>query len=209
VIESELAAAGFDLWHPFDASSASHEPGLELLGDPRRGLGILVGNTRALWQPFLGALRADPELAASPHPLDQYTERVIERLSATLPGARSWFGHRQYDGRFLPLQRLAAATGLGALAPNHLVIHPVYGPWFALRAVIVCQGDAPTTRVRPRTCACDAACEAAFSVALSAGGPDAWRTWLAVRDACPVGRAYRYSDDQIRYHYALDRSVLP
>jgi hypothetical protein len=35
-----------------------------------------------------------------------------------------------------------------------------------------------------------------------------WRAWVAVRDACPVGRASRYGDEQIRYHYAKDRGVL-
>jgi methylmalonic aciduria homocystinuria type C protein len=28
-----------------------------------------------------------------------------------------------------------------------------------------------------------------------------WQTWLAWRDACPVGRAHRYTEAQIRYHY--------
>lgn len=35
-----------------------------------------------------------------------------------------------------------------------------------------------------------------------------WQLWLAVRDACPVGRSHRYSDAQIRYHYTKDREVL-
>jgi hypothetical protein len=29
-----------------------------------------------------------------------------------------------------------------------------------------------------------------------------WRRWVAVRDACRLGRSYRYSDDQIVFHYA-------
>lgn len=28
-----------------------------------------------------------------------------------------------------------------------------------------------------------------------------WQYWLAIRDACPVGRAHRYSDEQIAFHY--------
>jgi hypothetical protein len=35
-----------------------------------------------------------------------------------------------------------------------------------------------------------------------------WHAWLAVRDACPVGRAHRYDDDQLRYHYAGERDAL-
>jgi methylmalonic aciduria homocystinuria type C protein len=40
------------------------------------------------------------------------------------------------------------------------------------------------------------------------GISDTWPLWLAVRDACPIGRAHRYDDAQIRYHYARDRSAL-
>ena len=29
-----------------------------------------------------------------------------------------------------------------------------------------------------------------------------WHAWLAVRDACPVGREHRFQEDHIRYGYA-------
>lgn len=198
---ARLAAAGFDLAHAFDAAAAAREPGLELLAEePDARLGILVGNTRALWPRFTAAL-ARPELAADPHPLERYTEETIE---AALPGARIYYGHRRYRGAFLPLQRLAVATGLGALAPSQLVIHPVYGPWFALRAVVVTRGAPPPPRppIAP-PCRCGAACAEALARARAAAGPEtsgAWRAWLAVRDACTL-RDHRYSDDQIHYHY--------
>jgi hypothetical protein len=195
---AQLAAAGLDLAHAFDAAAAAREPGLELLaGEPDARLGILVGNTRALWPRFVAAL-AGPALAADPHPLQRYTEETIE---AAFPDARVYHGHRRYRGAFLPLQRLAVATGLGALAPSYLVIHPIYGPWFALRAVIVTRGAPPPPRppIEP-PCRCGAACAEALASAQAAAGPDAWRAWLAVRDACTL-RAHRYGEDQIRYHY--------
>ena len=203
--------------HPFDAGAAAREPGMGLLaasgsgssgsdsgsgsggsGSGSGGLGILVGNTRALWPRFTAAL-ARPELAADSNPLDRYTE---ETIGAAFPGARIYFGHRRYGGAFLPLQRLAVATGLGALAPSHLVIHPVYGPWFALRAVVLVDAAAAPP-VRPpiaQPCQCGPACAGALAAALDARGPGAWRAWLGVRDACAL-RGHRYSEDQIRYHY--------
>jgi methylmalonic aciduria homocystinuria type C protein len=187
-----LADAGFDLAHEFDAHAAAREPGLERLGDGER-LGILVGNTRALWPRFVAAMR-DPALAALPDPLEHYTERVID---AAVPEARVYYGHRRYDGAFLPLQRLAAATGLGALAASHLVIHPIYGPWFALRAVIVVAGTPVARAPIALPCRCDQGCTRTLQLALAG---DDWRAWLAVRDACTL-RAWRYPDDQIRYHY--------
>ena len=125
-----LDAAGFDLAHELDAAAAAREPGLELLAGRER-LGILIGNTRALWPRFVEAMR-DPALAGEPNPLERYTERTID---AAFPGARIFYAHRRYAGAFVPFQRLAVATGLGALAPSQLVIHPVHGPWFAMRAI--------------------------------------------------------------------------
>lgn len=195
-----LAGAGFDLARHFDAAAAAHEPGLAALAGPAR-LGILIGNTRALWPRFVAAL-ADPALASDPHPLQRYTETTIDAaVGAAFPTARIFYGHRRYDGAFLPFQRLAVATGLGALAPSHLVVHPVFGPWFALRAVIVADGE-PPARTLPiaQPCRCDAACAAALAAALAGLGPDPARAWLAVRDACHL-RDHRYTDEQIRYHY--------
>jgi cyanocobalamin reductase (cyanide-eliminating) / alkylcobalamin dealkylase len=189
-----LAAAGFDIVHTFDAATLARQPGLAMLaGDAR--LGLLIGNTRALWPPFTAALE-DPVLAGERDPLDHYTERVID---ATFPGARRYYGHRRYDGAFPPLQRLAAATGLGALAPSHLVIHPIYGPWFALRAVVLVEGEPPVRAPIPQPCRCDASCRAAFARAQRS---EDWRDWLAVRDSCPL-RTWRYSDEQVHYHYSM------
>lgn len=201
----DLAAAGFDLAHAFDPAIAAREPGLALIGEALADAagawcGLLVGNTRALWPPFVAARAADPALAADPNPLQRYTERCVE--AARPAGARVYYAHQRYGGAFVPFQRLAVATGLGALAPSHLVIHPEHGPWFALRAVIVAPGAPPVPPPSPiaRACRCDAPCHDALAAATAARGPDAWRAWLAVRDACTL-RAHRYSDDQIRYHY--------
>ena len=63
-------------------------------------------------------------------------------------------------------------------------------------------------------CDCARGCAARRSRAALDGGRargttaelrERWRLWLAVRDACPVGRAHRYSDAQIRFHYAGER----
>ncbi|HUJ60476.1 MAG TPA: hypothetical protein VLX92_18370 [Kofleriaceae bacterium] len=202
-----LADAGFDIAHGFDAERAAREPGLALLADPARRAGLLVGNSRALWPRFVTAVRRDRALAEDPHPLDRYTERAIADAARELDG-RAWLGHRPYGGGFVPLQRLAAATGLAMLAPTQLAIHPRFGPWFALRAVIVFDGIQPEAPALLPPCCCAAPCTDAFTVAMSSKGPEAWRAWLAVRDACPVGRGYRYSDEQVRYHYTKDRALL-
>jgi hypothetical protein len=183
-----VAAAGFDLAHAFDANAIAREPGLGWLAGRER-CGILIGNTRALWPPFTAAMR-EPALAAQADPLERYTE-------ATITGDRVYYAHRQYDGAYLPFQRVAVATGLGALSEGGLVIHPLYGPWFALRAILLTD-DEPVARVPiAKPCVCDARCGAAVATALASRD---WRPWLAVRDACSL-RDFRYSERQISFHY--------
>jgi methylmalonic aciduria homocystinuria type C protein len=197
-----LAAAGFDIAHTFDAAAAAAEPSLAMLAGTAR-LGILIGNTRALWPLFTAALR-DPALAAERDPLERYTERVIDaafdsigQATGESTGPRLYYGHRRYAGGYIPMQRLATATGLGALAPSHLVIHPVYGPWFALRAVVLLDGDPPVRSAIAKPCQCDGTCEARFARARTSSDR---RDWLAARDACSL-RTWRYSDDQLQFHY--------
>lgn len=202
-----LASHGFDVVHVFAAALAAGEPGLELLRDPARPRAVLLGNTRALWPRFAAARATDPALAAASDPIELYTERVLVPIAAALDG-RVYFSHRRHGERYLPFQRLAVAAGLAGLSASQLLIHPVYGPWFALRAVIVCAGDAPATTRGVQPCECSSTgCVAAFQHA--SAHADDWRAWLAVRDACPVGRAYRYSEQQIAYHYTKDPRFLP
>jgi len=196
-----LADAGFDIAHAFDTALFAEVPGLEALVDPGRRRGVLVGNTRALWPAFRAARAADPALAAADDPLERYTEQSIARA---FPGEPTWFSHRRYAGAFLPFQRLAVAAGLGALAPTQLVIHPVYGPWFALRAIVALVGD-PPPRPAPLAYRCTGDCEARLAAAQIGGD---WRAWLAVRDACRTGCTFRYSDEQIAYHYTKNRGLL-
>jgi hypothetical protein len=68
-----LAAAGLDLVHVFDTRTCTGAAELAWAADPARPLGLVVGNTRALWPAFLAARRADAGLAASPDPIDRYT----------------------------------------------------------------------------------------------------------------------------------------
>jgi hypothetical protein len=171
-----LERAGFDIAHQFDAS---------IIGE--RGVGILIGNTRALWPIFVKERRDEPD------PLERYVERVIGALYD-----RVFYAHQKYDGAFLPFQKIAIAAGFGALAPSRLVVHPIYGPWFALRAIAIVDGVPPSRLPIAQPCHCEETCAAALDHAFA--NPFEWRAWLAVRDACAL-RAWRYSDEQIEYHY--------
>ncbi len=184
-------------------------------------LGLLVGNTRALWLPFVAARHSLPHT----DPLEAYVERTIDEVvtsshteavrthasdvatanhASAATGTTVLYSHQRYDAMFLPFQHLAVATGFAAMNAAGLAIHPTYGPWFALRAVITVEPSAELAipaLLAPiaKPCTCTGACEAALVKAR--GDLRDWRAWLAVRDACTL-RDHRYSDEQIRFHYA-------
>lgn len=181
-------------------------------------LGVVIGNTRALWAPFLAALRREPARLDHPHPLDDY---VRERVEAARAGTGPRSIVRWADGappHGVALQHAAEVAGLTWRSPANLSVHPVYGPWIALRAVVVF--DLPPPPAPPPAPACDACevgCRPAFEAARRTapgrrpGAADviaAWRRWVAVRDACPRGHEHRYGDDQIAYHYRRDPGIL-
>jgi len=188
-------------------------------------LGILIGNTLAIWPHFLAHVRAEPDLSRHEHPLDTWVERSIRSaLDQMGANATPYFAHHKYLRGYLPLQHFAQQLGALALSPSHLSVHPEYGPWLALRALIVLDleaddGAASGGVFPPATepCAsCAAPCRAPFELAAQNSSPlegaqrvvGHWQQWLRVRDACPQGRPFRYSDEQISYHYARDRRAL-
>lgn len=214
-------AAGLDLIQPLRVAWYNRIVDTAFrLDDFRRphALAILIGNTRSLWPHFVASLRTDRALRELPHPLDRY---VVEKtLLALSPLNLPWtvrFAHETHPAP-VAMQRLAHVAGLAYLAPSHLNVHPVFGPWIALRAVAIVDIDGPpepAPEVANPCDDCENRCMAAYREALAAGDMTnhkalgaQWIRWLAVRDACPVGRVYRYDDDQARYHYTKDRQIL-
>ncbi len=170
---------------------------------------VLIGNTRALWPAFLAALRNDAGLLRHPNPLDRFLEEVVDRACAQagLDTKVRW-AHRA-EPAHISFQTLADVSGLAWRSPASLSVHPVYGPWIALRAAVVLprRGPARPGRSLSPCRHCAWGCEAVLARTL-AKPSSTWRNWLAVRDACPTGREYRYSRHQIRYHYTKAREAL-
>jgi methylmalonic aciduria homocystinuria type C protein len=217
-----LSSAGFDLLTPLQVGWYNQRVTaafrLADWGSPRN-LGLVMGNTRALWAKFLAALAADAELARAEQPLDSYTEQCLKRalLALDLP-ASVRFAHSVGEER-VAMQALAHAAGLAYLSESHLSVHAIYGPWIGLRAAISfgVPGPAGPPPALPHPCGgCGQRCLPAFRRAADAlaGQLDSAtaRTHadllLAYRDACPTGREHRYGESQLRYHYSGDRSLL-
>ena len=220
---SACAEAGLDLVHAFEVARynavapPSHQ--LEDFGATSR-LGILVGNTRKLWPVFVRAVESDEVLRGSESPLDDYVTATLTRVVAQATSHRHQivFAHVT-EPRAFPIQRLAESVGFAALSPSHLAIHPLHGPWLGLRAIVVFDLPGPETALPEpeRPCrGCGAPCVLALERAVAASGTpltssaiaDHASDWIAVRDACPVGKGARYSDAQLAYHYAPARARI-
>lgn len=212
-IASALGSFGMDLIHPFrvDWYDGAVEDGARLPGPTEGGvLAVLVGNTRAAWPRMLAGMdRRDGD------PLDRWIERAFAESLGSVPAVSDVVFAHEPPPRRLPMQRLAVHAGLAPLSEGQLLAHPEYGPWFALRAVVVTGAPGPpgpTPRATEPCAECDAPCRPAFEHACAVADARTdhavlhghWRPWLAIRDACPVGRAYRYSEAQIRFHYARE-----
>jgi methylmalonic aciduria homocystinuria type C protein len=222
--EQRCEAAGLDLVKAFgvaafNRTAPAHER-LPAFGR-QNALGLIVGNSRHLWGTFREAFRSDARLQSLPHPLDAYVVAVVTHAAATLaPSALVVFAH-VVEPTAIPIQRIAEAAGLAQLSPSHLSVHPIYGPWMALRAVVVVDVDGPEpaggAAVRPcDDCArpCVPAFEEALRAATATGAPlgmairHDFRPWVRVRELCPQGRGHRYGEAQIDYHYAKNRDRL-
>jgi cyanocobalamin reductase (cyanide-eliminating) / alkylcobalamin dealkylase len=222
-LREACAASGFDLAMPLQIGWYNDCVEGSLRVDDfgsSANLAVVVGNTRALWSVWRAALQRDPALSASENPLDEYTTRALGKAVSSL-GVRASVRFAHDTGpRRVAIQRAAHVAGLAYLTPTHLSVHPIYGPWIALRAVVSLalpgpRGPAP---VLTQPCGgCARGCLPAFERALAATGTDAssesslranWTLWLAQRDACPIGREHRYSEAQIRYHYLREAEAL-
>jgi cyanocobalamin reductase (cyanide-eliminating) / alkylcobalamin dealkylase len=211
-LQARCLPAGLDLVRAFrvDWYNRVVDPAFTLpdLGRPH-ALGLLIANTRALWPRFLEALRGDPARLDDEHPLDRYVmESVLGALEPLRERLEPRFDHDPPPRR-VAMQRLADVAGLAHLSASGLCVHAEYGPWIALRAAVVLDVDGPAGdgRPAPDPCTgCETRCAPMLAEAAKPGSN--WRSWLAVRDACPVGRTHRYGEEQIRYHYTKDRDIL-
>jgi len=237
-IQSNTICAPAVSWYNSEADSSIRIPVKSAHAHP---LALLIGNTKRLWTPFLKACAAGREwrteipgidnpsiedtdsssLCDLAHPLNTYVEAAIQSCVqdiAALPGVGSdvivrW-SHHTKPGELVGMQQVAEVARFAFKSPEYLSVNDTYGPWFGLRAVVLCPGidfdgkQGPPLK-RPYGDKAAAAMHEAFEHAMSAatkareaGSKESlpqWRLWLAIRDACPVGvgdeTSWRYSDD--------------
>jgi len=147
---------------------------------------VIASGGRALWDAFARA----PEFGAVPDPLDAYTRRVIEAAAVELdPGALALFAFERRAGVYADFVELGRLAALGVPSRLRLLLHPVYGPWISLRALVLTSAEweegAPLAFDPCRDC--PAPCAAAS-------------THEAARRACVVGPEHVYGEAALAHH---------
>jgi methylmalonic aciduria homocystinuria type C protein len=150
-----LVDHGIDIIHPFNLACYNNYLPKEAAPipstNPDDALAVLIGNTKCLWPYFIKYIADTPSLIANEQPLDTYIEHNIQSALDTLSTNsilkyRVFYSHipvdhNQDDGGsyyYVAMQHCAQASGLAYLDPSsHISLHANYGPWFALRAVVV------------------------------------------------------------------------
>lgn len=219
-IVQNCQSAGLDLWGTLQIgqynSKVPPSAQIDNLGSPQN-TALLIGNTKAIWKPFIEHLKNVPDALSSSDPLDDYVEQCLgASLRVTRAEHHIRFAHRP-EPNYISVQTLAEESGLAWTSPSRLSIHPRYGPWIALRAVIVFtekMEHKATPSIQACT-SCEQTCAPLFAKLRTKVSEDNerlvvpdWQQWLELRDACPIGQSHRYSSDQIRYHYTKDRAHL-
>jgi hypothetical protein len=147
VIEAALAGAGFNLCGAlcvarYDALVPGAWQAAELLPEARTALVVASGG-RALWT----ALQAAPERAAPSDPVDTYAARVVDAIARDLSTAghpsRALYPLERRGDAWADFVGLAREAGIGVPSRLGLLIHPIYGPWLSIRAVLLTSFDSP------------------------------------------------------------------
>jgi epoxyqueuosine reductase len=228
-----LGAQGLDVWIAldapmFDGACAPVAPALTLASLLPGALGALVvgSSGRAF---FAGFERSSEAADGRPHPLDRYTRAVVDDVArASLEPLGVTFVTRfPFVGQLgsiegggpIPFQRLGRAAGLAPASPLGLQIHPIFGAWWAYRALVAVDVVLPATpRLEDGCAGCPAPCVdacpghavhvAGFDIAAChthrLASPPCHSSCVA-RLACVRGPEHQYTEAQLAFH--MDASM--
>jgi hypothetical protein len=191
---ASCGAQAYDRRAPASLRSGALVPGA-------RGVVVAASAGPGLWRRFLAATEASPERWDAPHPYDAFVAETLDRADSALRAASISFA--RFEAAFhapvrVDFVALGELVGLGTRGPFNLLIHPVHGPWWALRGAWIVAAEVEPAAAAGAPCAtCAAPCVGGRE---GAGGAAVMAT-PEVRSRCVVGQSSRYDEDQIAFHY--------
>jgi hypothetical protein len=187
----------------------------------------VIGNGGpAFWSAYRAFCHTHPGHEARPDPLDDFTRRVVEEAAGPLAGDGSRFLYPfTFPDDPVSFMALGECAGLGRRSLLGVLIHPVFGPWIALRAAIVLpvavEGPRPADGFDPCPGCVERSCMAACPAgAVGTAGWDVPRCAAHrlstdgceprchARFDCVIGRDHRYPADALAYHQARAKPSL-
>lgn len=196
---------------------------------PGMASALVIGNGgRAFWDAFRAFCSAHPGHDATPDPIDAFTSRTIDEHLAPVLGGRPT--RILYPFRFpaepVSFVHLAECAGLGRRSLTGVLVHPVFGPWIALRAAVLVRDRIEAPRPADGFDPCPTCVERACIAACPAGAvtPAGWdvprcaahrgrdgdecASRCHARFECVIGREHRYPPDALAYHQRRARPAL-
>ena len=177
---------------------------------------VLVGHAGPdFWRAFSQA-KVD-----APHPVDAFSTQIVRQFIDQFLDDSDYEWLYPSEDYVIPLQRLARAAHWGSPSPLGLDISPQYGLWFAHRAAFLSnagleerrepEAPSPCTNCTSRECIshCPAGAVTLENFALQSctnyrhSEASACRANCLSRWHCPYAAKYRYSQEQMRYHYSF------
>lgn len=222
-----LTAQGFNMFAWLRVEDIDAPEGL--LPPWARSMCLVGSGGQALWGAFQRFLLEHPDWLDRADPLDDYTTHSMTHLLQELgpphptelsplsQGGRCEVFYPFTRGAVLDFVELASLAGWGRSGPLGLAVHPVFGPWYGLRAAFVfdfaCPEEALARPIGSICDGCEAPCVHACPVrAVTRAGWDtslcfAWRRSEAdckerchSRLACPIGTEHQYTKAQLAFH---------
>lgn len=221
----QLAQYGLNLFAVLDWTKLSPDcqktnQELDLHFTPKRL--ILVGNGGpTFWEAFSTHRQNEA------HPVDQFCIRVIKDWLQKEPAIPNVAWLYPLTDLVFPLQQAGKTAGWHLPSPLGIGIHKQYGLWFAYRAALLTDAALPLTESSLLTSPCEDCIEkpciqACPVQAITATEPPHLercspyrlqkqthcQNQCLSRMSCPYASEYRYTDEQIRYHYQHSYQML-
>jgi hypothetical protein len=188
-----------------------------------RGILVIGNGGAAMWRTFRAAAPAsNGENPREDDPLDAWVRDAVEHAVRDVPGAHVSYPADVHDD----FRRRGALAGLGRPSLLGMLIHPVYGPWIALRAAVLVPVDVVAPRPADGFDPCPTCVERPCIAACPVGavGPRGWDVAACVahrladdshcaagctsRIECVYGRAHRAPPDALAFHQAAARRSM-